>query len=177
MKHLIILSLLTLPLIACKSVNTYQQPPKPPADPGQEPPKVQEDPGQKADEVQEDPVVYRLGKIVERDSIESYVTYTFTKTYKSENTAIDICEKLGHEAENLIGPTSNRSWLTREKAKAGTIIPPIGPVRDMNFSTPCTISFSSQDDPKIKADLTVIGTSNTFTLKMTLTLPKPKQTQ
>ena len=82
MKHLIILSLLTLPLIACKSLN--QIPPGPPADLGQKP-----------DETPEDPVVI-LRKIVEWDSINintddpEFVTYTcyFFKTYSSKTAAI-----------------------------------------------------------------------------------------
>ena len=166
MKHLIILFLLTLPLIACKSLNNL--PPEPPGDSGQKADEGQETPGRK-DDVRVRAIIAKLDKIIEWDSRntksdDQYVTHTFTKTYpddtptdlfKKHYFAVEICKnKLNPEIENLINRYGARS-----------------PVVESVDQGKYHVSYKNKANSKIRADCSVFLT----TLNMTLTLPKGTQ--
>lgn len=166
MKHLIILSLLTLPLIACKSLNTHQEAPEAPEDPVVSNPMIR--------------AIDELRKIVKWDSINintddpEYDTYTFNfrKTYQNGSSgsykaqmAINLYERLCTKAKNLT--SQHGLYEVHVKPWKGGMPPVINRNK----------SIIRKDNQKIKADLGVSVIHNTFTLNMTLTLPKlPKET-
>ena len=187
MKHLIILFLLILPLIACQSTTTYRTPPPPPPPP---PVPLPVDPVISNSVIR---AIAELDKITEWDSRKTepddqYVIHTFTKTYSSGNTTQILAAvhrlffRLNSKIKDLIRKYGDSSGgLNTDIAPYGNGIQgsarPYGKKSSNYILPPSCSSFHASHyndrNQKIRAELCFKRWS--YTLNMTLTLLKRTQ--
>ena len=107
---------------------------------------------------------------------QKFVKFTVNQQYSSVKAAVETCKRVGGLAESAISEYGSFDSVREINQHAVIDIDILSGIveisqqinRQMIFTTPCNISMTNKDNPKIRTDLSVEDKSTTFRMRLTL---------
>ncbi len=120
--------------------------------------------------------LWGLDALARFEKDQKFVKFTVNQQYSSVKAAVETCKRVGGLAESAISEYGSFDSVREVNQHAVIDIDILSGIveisqqinRQMIFTTPCNISFTNKDNPKIRTDLSVEDKSTTFRMRLTL---------